>query len=314
VRLYQFGYARSAVQIYAGEMSSLTGLQVPPTLAKAIADRRPVVALESAVITHGLPKAAALEAVERQWRSCEKAGTVPAIVAVFEGELRVGLSLEDCAALAAQPGAVKVSPWNLAASLARPGFGGTTVAATILAAAAAGIAVVSTGGIGGVHPGDGQDVSADLTELGRRPVAVVCAGPKSTLDAGATLERLETLGVPVIGWRSWLLAGFLATSAGLRLPVRAETVDELAALIRRHWQLGGTGVVVSQALPGHLAIPSSELAAADTGPERGPDRTPAELARLQARLGGRVIEANTSLLERNAGLAAALATALARHG
>jgi pseudouridine-5'-phosphate glycosidase len=295
-------------------MSSLTGLRVTPEVAKAIADRTPVVALESAVITHGLPKAAALEAVDRQWRACEQAGAVTAIVAVFEGELRVGLSLEDCAALAARSDAVKVSPWNLAASLAHPGFGGTTVAATVLAAAGAGIAVVSTGGIGGVHPGNGQDVSADLTELGRRPVAVVCAGPKSTLNAAATLERLETLGVPVIGWRSGLLAGFLATSAGLRLPVRVETVEELAALVRGHWDLGGAGLVVSQPLPADLAIPWSELAGDATGAERGPDRTPAELARLQARLGGRVIEANTSVLERNASLAAALAAALVRGG
>jgi len=255
-----------------------------------------------------------LHAVRRQWDACQKAGAVPAIVAVFKGELRVGLSLDDCAALAARSDAVKVSPWNLAASMAHPGFGGTTVAATLLAAAGAGIAVVSTGGIGGIHPGDGQDASADLTELSRRPVVVVCAGPKSTLNAGATVERLETLGVPVIGWRSGLLAGFLATSAGLRLPVRVETVEELAALVRRHWELGGAGVVVSQSLPGHLAIPSSELGADDTGSERGPDRTPAELARLQARLGGRVIEANTSLLERNASLAAALAAALLRNG
>jgi len=295
-------------------MSSLTGLSIAPRVAAAIASNTPVVALESAVITHGLPRAASMEAVERQWRSCERTGAVPAIVAVFEGELRVGLSLEDCAALAARAGAAKVSPWNLAGSLDDPGFGGTTVAATILAAAGAGIAVVSTGGIGGVHPGDGQDVSADLTELGRRPVAVVCAGPKSTLNAGATLERLETLGVPVVGWRSGLLAGFLAPSAGLRLPLRADTLEEVAGLVRRHWQLGGMGVVISQALPGELAIPLSELTADGAGIERGAGRTPAELARLQARLGPRLIQANVDLLERNAALAAGLSAALVGRG
>jgi len=292
----------------------VTALAIARTVRDALASGGAVVALESAVITHGLPKSAALDAVRRQWDMCQKAGATPAVVAVFQGELRVGLSLAECAALAAQPDAVKVSPWNLAAGLAHPGFGGTTVAATILAAAGAGIAVVSTGGIGGVHPGDGQDVSADLTELARRRVVVVCAGPKSTLDAAATLERLETLGVPVIGWRSGLLAGFLATSAGLRLPVRVETVEELAALVRRHWDLAGAGVVVSQPLPADLAIPRSELTADETGGERGPDRTPAELARLQVRLGGRVIEANITVLERNAGLAAALAAALVRRG
>jgi pseudouridine-5'-phosphate glycosidase len=194
-----------------------------------------------------------------------------------------------------------------------PGFGGTTVAATIVGAAQAGIRVVSTGGIGGVHPGDGEDVSADLTELGRQPVCVVCAGPKSTLDAGTTLERLETLGVPVIGWRSSLLAGFLATSAGLRLPARVETVDDLASILVRHWDLGGAGVVISQPLLGDLALPAWELAGNNATGARGPDRTPAELGRLQGRLGDRVIRANVALLERNAALGAELALALRRR-
>src|SRR6195256_225568 len=181
-----------------------------PAVRDAMASGAAVVALESAVITHGLPKPAAMEAVRRQWDACEKATATPAVVAVFDGELRVGLTIDECETLAGRAGAVKVSPWNLAAATVNPGFGGTTVAATIVAAARAGIRVVSTGGIGGVHPGDGQDVSADLTELGRQPVCVVCAGPKSTLDARATLERLETLGVPVIGWGAPLLSGFPA--------------------------------------------------------------------------------------------------------
>jgi pseudouridylate synthase len=288
-------------------------LTISADLQHAIESGKPIVALESAVITHGLPKAAALDAVRRQWLACAEAGATPAVVAVFDGGLRVGLSLDDCAALAARPDAIKVSPWNLASAITNPGFGGTTVAATIAAAALAGIRVVSTGGIGGVHPGrDGQDVSADLVELSRRAVCVVCAGPKSTLDAGATLERLETLGVPVIGWQSSLLAGFLATSAGLRLPARAETVDELAAILGAHWELEGAGAVVSQPLPSDLAIPISELGADEAAPVRGPDRTPAELSRLQARLGDRVIQANVALLERNAALAGALAATLVR--
>jgi pseudouridine-5'-phosphate glycosidase len=288
-------------------------LTLSADLEHAIESGKPVVALESAVITHGLPKPATMDAVRRQWVACAEAGATPAVVAVFDGAVRVGLSLDDCATLAARTDAVKVSPWNLAAAVTNPGFGGTTVAATIAAAALAGIAVVSTGGIGGVHPGrEGQDVSADLTELSRHAVCVVCAGPKSTLDAGATLERLETLGVPVIGWRSSLLAGFLATSAGLRLPVRADSIDELAAIVRVHWELKGAGAVVSQPLPAELAIPIAELGADESAPVRGPDRTPAELSRLQARLGDRVIQANVALLERNAALAGALAVALAR--
>src|SRR5437016_3417422 len=234
-------------------MPSVTSLAIAPTVRDAIGSGAAVVALESAVITHGLPKSAAIDAVRQQWDACEKANVTPAVVAVFEGQLRVGLTVDECAALAGQADAVKVSPWNLAAAMVGPGFGGTTVAATIVAATRTGIRVVSTGGIGGIHPGDGQDVSSDLTVLGRQAVCVVCAGPKSTLDTGATLERLETLGVPVIGWRSSLLAGFLATSAGLRLPARAETVDDLASILSRHWELGGAGVVLSQPLTGDLA-------------------------------------------------------------
>lgn len=290
----------------------MSALSVAPAVRDALASNAAVVALESAVITHGLPKPAALEAVRRQWAACQKAGATPAVVAVFDGRLLVGLSLDECATLADRDDAVKVSPWNLGAALGAPRFGGTTVATTVQAAALAGLRIVSTGGIGGVHPGDGQDVSADLSELSRHPVAVVCAGPKSTLDASATLERLETLGVPVVGWRSSVLAGFLATSAGLRLPSRADTVDGLAQLLRRHWDLGGAGIVVSQPLGGDLAIPMAELAAADTATARGPQRTPAELRNLQSRLGDRVIQANLALLERNAALAGSLAVALGR--
>lgn len=295
-------------------MLTVSALSIAPPIRDAIASGAAVVALESAVITHGLPKPAAMDAVRRQWEACERAGSTPAVIAVFDGQLRVGLTLDECGALAGRADAVKVSPWNLAAATVSPGFGGTTVAATIVAAARAGIRIVSTGGIGGVHPGDGQDISADLTELGRQPVCVVCAGPKSTLDAGTTLERLETLGVPVIGWRSSLLAGFLATSAGLRLPVRVETAAELASILARHWELGSAGVVVSQPLAGDLAIPRSELAGDEATTARGPNRTPAELSHLQARLGDRVIRANIALLERNAALAAEVALALNRHG
>jgi len=293
-------------------MLAVSSLDVAATIREAITAGAAVVALESAVITHGLPKAAAMEAVARQWDACTKQGARPAVVAVFDGRLRVGLSMEECASLADRADAVKVSPWNLGAALTSPGFGGTTVAATIAAAAKAGIRIVSTGGIGGVHPGDGHDVSADLTELSRQPVCVVCAGPKSTLDATATLERLETLGVPVIGWRSSILAGFLATAAGLRLPVRADSVDELATMLRRHWELGGAGAVVSQPLPVDLAIPLRELAVDDPA-AHGPERTPAELRQLQARLGERVIRANVALLEHNAALASSLAVALGRR-
>ncbi len=287
-------------------------LTVAPAVAEALKAGRPVVALESAVITHGLPRAAALDAVRRQSAACQQAGATPAVVAVFEGAVRVGLSFQECEALATQVRAAKVSPWNLGAATLDPGFGGTTVAATMRAASLAGIRVLSTGGIGGVHPGEGgQDVSADLTELSRRQICVVCAGPKSTLDRRATLERLESLGVPVIGWRSSALAGFLSVSAGLRLLTRADTIDALATIARTHWGLGGAALIISQPLPAELALDEALLEDDGSVVAQGPDRTPAELSRLQQRLGERVIVANVALLERNAALAGSLAAALA---
>ena len=287
-------------------------ITIAPDVQAALRSGRPVVALESAVISHGLPRGAALEAVQRQSDACREAGATPAVVAVYQGRLLVGLSLAQCATLADRNDVVKVSPWNLASSLKTPGFGGTTVAATLAAAALAGIRVLSTGGIGGVHPGPGNDVSADLTELSRKPVCVVCAGPKSTLDREATLEYLETQGVPVVGWRSDQLAGFLAESTGIRLSARADSVEDMVALLREHWALAGAGVVLCQALPPEKAIPLADLAAvAEGGDERGGARTPAELKRLQARLGSRVIDANVALLEQNAALAAQIAVALA---
>lgn len=304
MRLYQFGYARAARQNIA------VPIEISTDVREALASGTAVVALESAVITHGLPVEAALEAVRRQWDACVAEGTVPAVIAVYQGSLLIGLSLDECAGLANRADAAKVSPWNLAASLRAPGFGGTTVAATIRGAIMAGIQVVSTGGIGGVHPGGQGDVSSDLTELGRNRIVVVCAGPKSTLDRESTMEYLETLGVPVIGWQSNRLAGFLAESTDLSVPARVESVPELESLIRAHWELGGQGAVVSQPLTGDAAIPA-ELLEIDAGTERGAARTPAELTRLHERLGPRMLRANIALLEQNARLAARLAVELA---
>src|SRR5256885_2101673 len=146
-------------------MPSVTSLAIAATVRDAIASGGAVVALESAVITHGLPKSAAMDAVRQQWDACEKANVTPAVVAVFESQLRVGLTVDECAALAGRADAVKVSPWNLAAAMVSPGFGGTTVAATIVAATRAGIRVVSTGGIGGGPPAGGPDHASTLTQL-----------------------------------------------------------------------------------------------------------------------------------------------------
>lgn len=292
----------------------MTPLAISPEVVTALQSGTPIVALESAVITHGLPLEDAMEALTRQKTACAEAGACPAVVAVFKGQLRVGLSLADCRELAARKDAVKVSTWNLSAALLRPGFGGTTVAASVVAAAQAGVRVLATGGIGGVHRRP-SDVSADLTELSRHQVCVVCAGPKSFLDHRGTLERLETLGVPVIGWQSERLAAFYAHDSDLPVPARADSPGEAARMVRDHWALGGMGVVLSQPIPSDSAIPFEEL---DPGSEEdgvfGGAVTPAHLADLRRRLGARVVQANLELLEQNATLAAAIASELGRRG
>jgi pseudouridine-5'-phosphate glycosidase len=291
-------------------------IDIAPEVAESLQSGRPVVALESAVFTHGLPADAGREALRRQREACQEHGVVPAVVAVHEGRLRVGLTPAQTDALIRHEGAAKVSPWNLAAALHGPGYGGTTVAGTLMACAQAGITVMSTGGIGGVHRGEVEDVSADLQELSRRPVAVVCAGPKSVLDGRRTLERLETLGVPVIGWRSDRLAGFYRSLTDLPVTARADTLRDLAAILRDHWSFGGAGVLISQPLPVELALPEEELGAAlaalETDTASGWQVTPTQLAVLRDRLGPSVIDANLALLGRNASLAARLAVELAQ--
>ena len=294
----------------------MSQLEVAPEVAEALRAGRPVVALESAVFTHGLPADAGREALRRQRQACQEHGVVPAVVAVHQGRLWVGLTPGQTDALINHDGAAKVSPWNLAAALHSPGYGGATVAGALMACARAGITVMSTGGIGGVHPGEVEDVSADLLELSRRRVAVVCAGPKSVLDVRRTLERLETFGVPVIGWRSDRLAGFYRSLTDLPVTARAETVHDLAAIVRDHWSFGGAGVLVSQPLPDELALPEEELGAAiaalDSDSASGWRVTPTQLAVLRDRLGPSVIDANLALLGRNASLAARLAVELAQ--
>ncbi|HYM50999.1 MAG TPA: pseudouridine-5'-phosphate glycosidase [Candidatus Limnocylindrales bacterium] len=293
-----------------------TSLDLSDDVRAALKAGRPVVALESAVLTHGLPLASAAEAVLRQRRACVNGGALPAVVAVFQGRLRVGLSDRECVELAGHAGAAKVSPWNLAGALLEPGFGGLTVAATVRAASLSGIPVVATGGLGGVHPGQGWDVSADLDELAHRKVCVVCSGPKSILDVEATVERLETLGIPLIGWRSDQVGGFLAETAPVSVAVRVETIATLTQVVRSHWALAGSGVVISRPLEGGKAIPPAAMARAleaigAEGAHSGAARTPADLDRVRTRLGQAATEANLALLEANAGLAAALASALA---
>ena len=284
---------------------------------EALRAARPVVALESTVITHGLPRPRNLEAALRLERVVEAAGAVPATVGVLDGEVVVGLARDELERLATAS-AEKASLWNLAAVVARRGYAGTTVATTLWAAERAGIDVFATGGLGGVHDAP-FDESADLAALARHSVLTVCAGPKSILDVPATLERLETAGVPVVGYRSDRLAGFLVPTTDLPLPARVDTPDEAAAVLQAQRGLGlSSGVVLSnpvssglsrEELDGLRQRAEAELRSRGV---RGRDATPFLLAELARISEGRTVEVNTRLLEENAALAAQVAAAYRR--
>lgn len=300
-------------------------LRLDEEVAAALAAGRPVVALESTLVTHGLARPDNLRAAHAAEAAVRAGGAVPATVAVRDGAVRVGLSAAELSDLAEAAGsALKASRQNLAVALGRPGWSGTTVAATMIAAHAAGIAVFATGGIGGVHRGGAQtfDISADLQELARTPVAVISAGPKSILDARLTLEYLETRGVPVVGWGTDELPGFFAASSGLNVPIRVDGAAEAAALCRRHWSLGlGSGLVFTVPPPAESALASADADAAieqaisdaEAAAVHGPASTPWVLARVAELTEGRSVVANLALIENNSRVAAAIARAYRRE-
>jgi pseudouridine-5'-phosphate glycosidase len=282
----------------------------------------PVVALETSVVAHGLPVPEGAEAARRCARAVRENGAVPAAVAVLAGELVIGASDDEVESLG-RPGKVaKAGARDLAALIAAGGDAGTTVSATCAAAALAGIRVLATGGIGGVHrrvPGDASwDVSADLAEMARSPVCVVSSGPKAILDLQATSEALEALGVPVIGWRTGELPAFWSASSGVALAHRVETAEAAACALEIHWMglRRPTGVLL--AVPPPEPMPRHEVeeavSAAEAGAGRlgvaGPARTPHLLAAVSRLTGGRTLRANLALLEENARVAACVAAAL----
>jgi pseudouridine-5'-phosphate glycosidase len=296
-------------------------LDMAPEVARALAEGRPIVALESTLITHGLSYPANLDAARRSEAAVRAAGAIPATIATHDGQIRVGLDEVSLEQLAQARGVPKVSRQNLSGVLGRPGWAGTTVSATMIAAAMAGIRVFATGGIGGVHRGgeDSLDISADLDELARTPVAVVCAGPKSILDVGRTLEVLETRGVPVVGWGTDELPGFFSRTSGHRAPLRVDDATEAAALMRRHATLGlSSGILFCVPLPEAAAIPQGEMEAViaaalhdvDVQGIHGPASTPAVLSRVAELTSGRSVTANLALIEHDAAIAASLAVAL----
>jgi pseudouridylate synthase len=306
-------------------------LQVAAEVQTALAEGRPVVALESTLISHGLAWPDNLAVARASEAAVRESGAVPATVAIHAGRILVGLDDDELETLAtAERGAVlKAARPSLAAALAGGGWAATTVSATMIAAHAAGIAVFATGGIGGVHRVSGGgpgaislDVSSDLDELARTPVAVVCAGPKAILDVPNTLEVLESRGVPVVAVGQAELPGFFARDAGIAAPASVPDVAAAAALVEAHLALGlGSGILVCVPVPADAALPETvardavERAIGEAGDAGvgGPELTPWLLARIATLTNGASVRANTALIANNAGFAGRLATRLGRR-
>ena len=295
-------------------------LRLADEVADALAGGRPVVALESTIIAHGMPHPRNVETALTLEALVRSGGAVPATVALVDGLFRVGLSDDELERLGTSEQVSKVSLRDVGAVLASVGLGATTVAATMFAAHRAGIRVFATGGIGGVHRGDGSDASADLTALGRFPVAVVCAGAKAVLDLPHTLEALETLGVPVLGWRTDAFPEFWTRGGDLPVSARVDDAAHAAGVLDAHWSAGlTTGAVLGVPIPGdheadraliETAI-TDGLAATDAAGITGNEITPFLLAHIADATGGASLDANVALVQENTRVATEVAVALA---
>lgn len=293
-------------------------LHLSPAVQAAIEDRRAVVALESTVITHGLPRPMNLDLATQMQKKIRSANAEPATIAVLRGQICLGLSSEQIEYLALEAEAIKISTRDLGLAVARGLTGGTTVAATSYIAQRAGLKVFATGGIGGVHRGTGADVSADLNELARSPIAVVCSGAKTILDIPKTLEWLETVGVPTIGWQTDEFPAFISPSSGLPIDTRVDSVEELAHVLHAHWAVGLGGILVCVPCPPKAAIPLAEtekvieiaLSQAKAEKIAGKNLTPYLLARLAENSDGATVRANQALLLNNARIAAQIGVGL----
>jgi len=300
-------------------------IRFPSEISSALSAKAPIVALESSVLAQGLPIPQNREAAERMMRGVREGGAVPAVTAVVRGVPTLGLEDDELERFLRREGVRKVSARDLPAAMVAGADGATTVAASLAIAALAGVPVFATGGIGGVHRGLHADdawvgdESADLPELARSPVITVCAGAKSILDLPATMERLETLGVPVVGYRTSELPGFFTTGTGIPVPQRVESAAEIAAIWRAHRALGRpSALLVVQPPPADAALPRDTvdaavrqaLASARAEGVRGAAVTPYLLGAVLQATKGRSLAANLALLEANARLAAEIAVAL----
>lgn len=300
-------------------------LQISEEVRDALSDGKPVVALESTLVTHGLPWPTNLETAQKAETAVRSGGAVPATIAIIAGQPCVGLTQAQLAGLAEAKQIAKASRRDLGAIVAQGRSAGTTVSATMALAAAAGIRVFATGGIGGAHkeanPTRPLDISSDLTELSRTAVLVVCAGAKSILDLPQTLELLETFGVPVLGYRTDELPTFYVQGGGGPVSCRVESAAEAAAVFDAHVRMGGKGAILAQPLESEVAVPADEFESAMSQAESeaeaagisGPRSTPFLLSRLADLTVGRTLVANQALILANARLAAETATELVKR-
>lgn len=302
-------------------MPNSSHLDVAGEVNDALQEKHPVVALESTIISHGMPYPQNVETALKVQQTVRDGGAIPATIAVLGGRLKVGLSEDEITQLGKRgQQVIKTSRRDLPFVVARKEDGATTVAATMIIAAMAGIRVFATGGIGGVHRGveATMDISADLEELARTRVAVVCAGIKSALDVGRTLEYLETKGVPVVGYQTDTLPAFYTRSSGYPVDYRVDEVAEIVHALRTKWSMGlEGGMVIANPIPkeyeldsveieGVIAEAIAEMTRAGVG---GKDATPFLLAKIAERTGGRSLEANIELVLNNARLASKVAAA-----
>jgi pseudouridylate synthase len=299
--------------------------EASPEVAEAVRENKPVVALESTLISHGIPRPDNLDLAGELEGIAREEGAVPATVGVIGGVAKVGLSEDELELLANADGVPKLSARDLPIAAARKSHGATTVAATAHLAAMAGIKMFATGGLGGVHreARESWDVSADLVTLSRTPVAVVCSGVKSILDVPATLEHLETLGVPVVGFGSGNFAGFYLSDSGHPLDWRVDSEEEAAEIVRAMGRLGfeGAGLVISNALPEdaqldarlHDEVLEEGLRDLERLGVRGKEVTPFLLSRFHERTGGASLAVNKEIIRRNVRLASRVALALSKR-
>ncbi len=293
-------------------------LQLSPEVSEARRAGKPIVALESTIISHGMPFPQNLETARELEEIIRNQGAVPATIAIMQGKLKAGLEASDLEKLARESGVWKVSLRDMPYVISQKITGATTVAATMRIAAMAGIKIFATGGTGGVHRGAGEsmDISADLTEMAQTSVAIVSAGVKSILDIGLTLEYLETLGVPVLTYGQSEFPAFYSRKSGFASPLRLDAAEEIAGLLKAKWEMGLIGsVLIANPIPAELEIPAEEMESvisnalhrAENQGVSGKDITPFLLKTVTEMTGGESLKANIALVKNNAELAARIA-------